>query len=292
MNKKKKNFIKRLVIIIIILAMLMAIVVPTFASEAAEGSIILPTGEVFYPNYYAELNTDVVDVVGTNKADLYKHYLEFGRNEKRPYTTKYNINEVVDGDNYTTTYRDVDGRIYTEIHNEILNINSLGVQPYTELKLVGHCSTNYDESYVNRSTNIKLAAGKINNSVIKPGEVYSYSLTVGPRKSQYGFKVATVYSGGKVAQGIGGGICQVSSTLYSAIKDTDIGIVERHPHSLPVSYLPKGRDAAISWGVQDLKIKNTHENPLIIQTICEDGRLDVFVLEIIEPTNKELETVN
>ncbi len=109
-------------------------------------------------------------------------------------------------------------------------------------------STKFSTKNVNRSTNIRLAVKKINGTVLMPGQSFSYNQTVGKRTVAAGFKVAGVYANGEVTEGVGGGICQVSSTLYNSVLLSNLEIVERHNHSFNPGYVPAGQDATVSWG--------------------------------------------
>jgi len=119
--------------------------------------------------------------------------------------------------------------------------------------LLGRYTTSFNAGDTSRSYNIRLACQKINEVVLGPGDVFSYNDTVGPRTVAAGFRTANVYVGNKVEPGIGGGICQVSSTLFNAAVLADLNIVYRTNHSLPVSYVPLGRDATVSYGSIDFK---------------------------------------
>ena len=127
---------------------------------------------------------------------------------------------------------------------------------------LGTYSSRYNSGDVNRSYNVALACRNINEIVLAPGDVFSYNNIVGPRTAARGFKVAHVYVGNKVEDGIGGGICQVSSTLYNTVVLSDLEIVTRTNHSLPVSYVPMGRDATVSYGSIDFKFKNNTNAPI------------------------------
>lgn len=117
-----------------------------------------------------------------------------------------------------------------------------------------------------RTNNIILACEKINGTILNSGEVFSFNNTVGQRTSQAGYKSAPIFSGNKVINGIGGGICQASSTLYNATLESGLQVIERHPHSLPVKYCPPQLDATVSWGCEDFKMKNTLDRP--VQILC------------------------
>ncbi len=143
--------------------------------------------------------------------------------------------------------------------------------------IIGTYSSDYSSSTPNRKENIRLASEKINGLILNPGEVFSFNGVVGPRTAATGFKVAHVFSGNKVVDGIGGGICQVSSTLYNAVVFADLEIVYRTNHSLPVTYVPLGRDATVSYGTIDFKFKNNKETPIKLEVIADGNNLTVNV---------------
>lgn len=130
--------------------------------------------------------------------------------------------------------------------------------------LRAYAVTNASSSSSNRLTNITLALDAINGTLLQPGEEFSFNQTVGKRTAERGYKVAAAYSGGEVTEELGGGICQVSTTLFNAVVKADLEVTERHAHSMPVSYVDKGKDATVSWGSQDLKFKNNTSEPMYI----------------------------
>ena len=144
-----------------------------------------------------------------------------------------------------------------------------------ELTVISSYTTTFNPDSVNRSINIALSADAINGTVVKPGEEFSFNETVGQRTADRGYKSATIISGGRFVNGIGGGICQVSGTLFNAAVLAGMEITERRNHGLKVSYLPGGRDATVSWGEIDLKFKNTSDAEMTILISIEDGVLEV-----------------
>ena len=133
-----------------------------------------------------------------------------------------------------------------------IKVSDLGDNAFPNL--LGTCTTNYDASNINRNNNLQLAAQKLNGTIVNPGETFSYNQTVGQRTIAAGFKEAKAYANGKVVLDVGGGICQLSSTLYNSALLTNLEIVERRSHYFKTSYLPAGRDATVSWGSVDFKI--------------------------------------
>jgi vancomycin resistance protein YoaR len=129
---------------------------------------------------------------------------------------------------------------------------------------LGEFSTKFNAADVDRSTNIKVATNSTNNVLIRPGEVYSVNETLGPRLAKYGYKDAKVIINNELVPGIGGGVCQVSSTLYNAVLLSNLKVIERKNHSLTLSYVGLGRDATISGDYIDFKFMNNTNYPIYI----------------------------
>ena len=142
---------------------------------------------------------------------------------------------------------------------------------------LGSQKTSYASSASGRATNVELAAAKIDGVILNPGEIFSYNDTVGKRTTEAGFKTAAAYAGGKVVQEVGGGICQVSSTLYCAALYANLEIVARDCHHFAVSYLPWGLDATVSWGGPEFKFKNDRDFPIKIVSKCVDRQLTIEI---------------
>lgn len=153
---------------------------------------------------------------------------------------------------------------------------------------LGSFSTVYNAGNYERSHNVALAAQKINDLVLMPGEQFSFNGIVGQRSAQTGFKTAKVYQGGEIVDGIGGGICQVSTTLYNAVLYADLKIDYRTNHSMPVSYVPSGRDATVSYGSIDFKFSNNQGYPIKLKCSASNGKLTCSVYGI-KLENKKVE---
>jgi len=138
-------------------------------------------------------------------------------------------------------------------------------------------TTNYSSSAAGRKYNVGFAASKINGAVIMPGETFSYNEEVGPVTAAAGFQNAGVYIGNKVEEGIGGGLCQVSSTLYQAALHSNLEIEQRRNHSMAVSYLKPGMDAVVYGPYLDLKFTNTYSNPIYISAYGDNSNLTIAV---------------
>lgn len=156
---------------------------------------------------------------------------------------------------------------------------------------MGSFSSKFASSTAARAANVTLAASRINGYILMPGEVFSYDKTIGRRTAANGYKEAGVYIGNKVESGIGGGICQTSSTLYSAALYANLEIVSRTSHSLPVSYVPAGQDATIAEGYIDLKLKNNTDYPVkIVATVS--GRTVTCSIVGVKTQGQTVEIVN
>ncbi len=250
--------------------------VPT-GDDAVE--IVMPDGTVFDPVYYAQWNPDVVATMGSSRFQLYKHYIEHGRAEGRVFHEQM-TNQYVGADGFF--YRDdimpngVTVRTITDPATGQSVQQTIDPQPFTFLSAV---STHYN-TRIARATNVQLASNRIHNCIIMPGEEFSYSRQILPRTSANGYVMATVYLNHQHAQGIGGGICQVSSTTYAALLDAGIPVTERHPHSLPVSYIAPGRDATIASPNLDLRFRNVYDYPLCIQSFYANGNVTVMMVAL------------
>ena len=143
--------------------------------------------------------------------------------------------------------------------------------------LLSQFSTSFTSSGYNRSNNIILSSAKLNGLVLMPGEEFSYNQAVGQRTRAAGFREAGAYSNGKVVQEVGGGICQVSSTLYNAVLYANLEIVERTNHYFNPGYVKAGLDATVSWGGPDFRFKNNRNYPIRIVTDTSGKKLKVYI---------------
>ena len=143
--------------------------------------------------------------------------------------------------------------------------------------LAGTCTTSFKGSSASRINNIRISAGNMNGYILPSGVTASLDVIFGPRNAANGYQSAGVYSGGRLVNGMGGGICQVSSTAYNALMNAGITVTMRYPHSSPVSYLPLGTDAAISAGTKDLQFRNDYPHAVRLETIVEGRNVTVNV---------------
>lgn len=131
---------------------------------------------------------------------------------------------------------------------------------------------------VNRNTNLKLACEAINGTLLNPGDTFSFNDVVGKRTEAAGYKAAGAYFDGETVSELGGGICQVSSTLYYCVLLADLDVITRHPHSYPVSYVPMGMDATVSWGGPEFKFRNDTDYPIRIDAEVSGGYVKIKLI--------------
>ena len=130
----------------------------------------------------------------------------------------------------------------------------------------------------NRNINLTLACASINGVVLEPGETFDYNTTLGKRTAENGYKAANAYSAGMTVKELGGGICQVSSTLYYCTLIADLEIISRSPHSYVSSYMPMGMDAAVSWGGPEFRFKNNTNYPIRIEAEVSGGKVRIKLI--------------
>lgn len=161
-----------------------------------------------------------------------------------------------------------------------ITTQKLGAEAFPEL--LSTFTTRFDASNSNRATNISIACRTINGTVLMPGETFSFNSTLGPRTPAKGYKEAGAYLDGQVVESYGGGICQVSSTLYNAVLLSNLEVVTRYNHSSLVSYLDPSRDAAVSYGGKDFVFKNSRTYPIKINASAKNGILKMEIHGIKE----------
>jgi vancomycin resistance protein YoaR len=144
-------------------------------------------------------------------------------------------------------------------------------------RLLGTYSTRFNPGNVNRTHNILLSTKAIDHVVVGVGEVFSFNKTVGPRTRKRGYRPAPVIVRGEYSEGIGGGICQTSSTLFNSVDQAGLRIIQRVSHSREVTYVPPGRDATVSWGGPDFQFQNQLNRPILLVASARNGWLTVSV---------------
>lgn len=216
-------------------------------------------------NISQEINKDAVDAV-----------LNF--NNGKITVTDEIIGKKVLGDEL---YNKIEKNIYilSDIDIPVDNINPRLTKAFISRinGVIGEFSTSFKGSSKGRIENIRLSSKAISNKLILPGEEFSYNNATGPRTAQSGYREANIIIGGELTPGLGGGVCQTSTTMYNALLLSDITILERHPHSIPASYVPFGQDAAVSYGYLDLQFRNDFDFPIFTHAKLVGDRIYVYI---------------
>ena len=169
-----------------------------------------------------------------------------------------------------------------------VTVEDLGYEAFPDK--LGDFSTAYVNN-ANRTTNLRLASDKINGVVLMPGEVFSYNSIVGERTIAAGYKNAAIYENGQVVDGLGGGICQVSSTLYNAVLYANLEVVERTNHMFLTTYVSGGRDATVAYGSLDFKFKNNRDYPVRIASSVQGGYCTVQIYGLKKEDDYQVEII-
>ena len=234
------------------------------------------TSLTFDVDYYYNTYPDLQAALGYDYNSLYQHYLTSGLAEGRSGSAEFNClvyrNNYPDlqaafGNDYRAYCAHYEAYGKAEGRNAAGNGMALSGAADTAASaeaaantLIGSYATAYNPN-ISRAVNIALASSRINGLVIQPGESFSFNQAILPRTAANGYVKANVIVNKKYVLGIGGGICQVSSTLYAAMLTAGLPATERHPHSLDVGYIPVGMDATISGNALDLRFTNIFDNP-------------------------------
>ena len=239
-----------------------------------------------------------VENAKASEIDLDKIYSEIHTEPRDAYfeANPYKIYPDVDGVDLAMSLEEAKNILNSEEKQEYsldLNItkasktiNDLGTEAFPYL--VSSFSTRYDASNTNRSTNLAIAANKINGKVLMPGEEFSYNQVVGKRTVEEGYRDAAIYQDGKVVDGLAGGICQISSTLYNAVLLANLEVTERTNHSYTTSYVAAGRDATVVWGTKDFKFKNSRSYPIKIEASVRNGIAEFKIHGVQEEKEYEI----
>lgn len=249
------------------------------------------TSLTFDADYYYNTYPDLQAAFGHDYDSLYRHYLDSGLAEGRSGSAEFNClvyrNNYPDlqasfGDDYRAycvhyeTYGKAEGR---SAAGDGTALAGSAAAPASASTPIGTYATSYNAN-IARATNVALAASRINGVVVQPGESFSFTQTILPRTTANGYVEAPMIVNKKYVPGIGGGICQVSSTLYAAMLTAGLPATERHPHSLTVGYIPEGMDATVSGNALDLKFTNIFAEPVQIQAVADQGTLTVSLFKV------------
>lgn len=227
--------------------------------------------EVFDVDYYYNQYPDLQAAIGYDYEKLFSHFVSIGAREGRSGNGEFNLRAYIFYNRDLLDSYKTDLPAYCRHYIETGKAEGRISQPQEQKQdLIGAYSTGYDTA-LPRAVNIGIAVQRINGVILQPGEAFSFSNAVLPRTPQNGYVMAPAIGGNEY----GGGICQVSSTLYAAMCHALLPATERYPHSSSVSYLPVGLDATISEGRKDLKFINPFGEPLMILAETNEGVLTV-----------------
>ncbi|KAF1342420.1 MULTISPECIES: VanW family protein [Bacillus] len=179
-----------------------------------------------------------------------------------------------------------------------IEVPEMNIYPKVDSELLAHISTQQLGQYVtyfnssnkSRSHNISLSAKAIDNHVVFPNETFSFNQVVGKRTRNKGYKSAPIIVKGELSEGVGGGICQVSSTLFNAVDRAGLQIVQRYSHTRSVPYVPPGRDATVSWGGPDFRFQNQYNQPILIRAKRYGGSM-IITLYSSDVINSKLRKI-
>lgn len=233
--------------------------------------------------------------------DLDKIYAEIHTEPKDAYYTMepFQLFAEEDGVDFAITMEEAKAIINSQVQEEYSiplkltpatkTIDDIGTEAFPYL--VSSYTTKYDASNTNRSGNLKLSANKINGTVLMPGEEFSFNEVVGKRTIEDGYRNAKIYENGQVVDGLAGGICQISSTLYNAVLLANLEVTERRNHSFTSTYVPAGRDATVVYGTQDFKFKNSRSYPIKIEANVANGIAEFKIHGIKEEVEYEIKII-
>lgn len=238
---------------------------------------------VFDAEYYYNMNPDVQAAIGHDADRLLEHFITSGMKEGRVAKADFDVRAymrnnldllavygVKDLSRYYYHYME-SGKIEGRVAVSDRTVGNAGE--------IASFSTNYNTEE-DRAVNVELASGRINGIVVQPGETFSFSNSIMSRTRANGYVVAPSFASGRVVSSVGGGICQVSSTLYVTMLLSAIPATERYAHSLEVDYVPKGLDSAIVEGQKDLRFRNPYNYPICINSSAKDGTLTVSISRV------------
>lgn len=155
------------------------------------------------------------------------------------------------------------------------------------VRLVGAFMVSFPDPLFEETENVAVAAGYLAGTVLQPGRVMSLNAVLGPYTSGRGYRQGPSYAGGRLVPSTGGGVCKVSTALYNAAVMAGVTVVERHPHSMPVPYVPPGRDAAVAWGYKDLRLRVDGDAPVVVWAAAEGNTVYVALYGSYDPPRVE-----
>ena len=229
---------------------------------------------VFDAQYYYEQNPDLQESIGMNPEALFEHFAVAGAKEGRSGNAEFNLKAYIYNNPDLFLAYKKDYSEYCKHYAAIgKNEGRIALRQEEQGNIIGSWTTYFDET-IPRATNVRLAAQRINGKVLQPGEVMSFSNSIMSRTVANGYVSAPLIKG----YGIGGGICQVSSTLYYSTLFADLQIDERTNHGYVSDYIPKGMDATVTWEGADFQFTNSTNFPIRIEAWRAEGYVNVQII--------------
>lgn len=236
---------------------------------------------VFDAEYYYNANPDVQEAIGHDADRLLEHFITSGMKEGRAAKADFDVHAYMRNNLDLLAVYGV-GDLSRYYYHYMESGKAEGRVAYSD-KGTGDELASFTTSYnteEDRAVNVELASSRINGIVVQPGEAFSFSNSIMSRTMANGYVVAPSFASGRVVSSVGGGICQVSSTLYVTMLLAAIPATERYAHSLEVDYVPKGLDSAIVEGQKDLRFRNPYDYPVCIHSSAKDGALTVSISRV------------
>lgn len=262
------------------LALCLCLITGTVVQAKAVSAGETDYSAVFDAEYYYRTYPDVQEAIGHDADKLLKHFLTLGMKEGRIAKPDFDVHAYMKNNlDLLVVYGVKD---LSKYYYHYIESGAKEGRVATSAKAAGNAneiasfSTNYNAAE-DRAVNVELASSRIDGIVVRPGESFSFSDSIMSRTVENGYVVAPSFASGRVVSSVGGGICQVSSTLYVTMLLSSIPATERYAHSLDVDYVPKGLDSAIVEGVKDLRFRNPYDYPVCIHSSAKDGTLTVSI---------------
>lgn len=250
------------------------------ATVQAEGTSVngIDYSAVFDAEYYYNAYPDVQQAIGQDADALLQHFINSGMKEGRIAKADFDVRAYMKNNlDLLSVYgiKDLSSYYYHYLQSGKAEGRS-ATSPHASADEIASFSTQYNTDE-DRAINVELASQRIDGIVVQPGKSFSFSNSILSRTTENGYVVAPSFASGRVVSSVGGGICQVSSTLYVTMMLSSIPATERYPHSLNVDYVPKGLDSAIVEGMKDLRFRNPYDYPIRINSLAENGTLTVTI---------------
>lgn len=274
---------KKTVIALLLSAALLVLPFANIKINAASQTTVTDYSAVFDADYYYQTYPDLQQTIGYRPAELLNHFVTVGMKEGRSGNSSFQVKPYMYYNPDLTAAYGVEDLSSYYTHYICMGKSEGRKALFDEKdRFPEGTLASYSSSYStaeDRAVNVELAAARMNGVTVLSGETFSFSDTIGTRTLENGYMVAPSFASGKVVSSVGGGICQVSSTLYVTMLLSGIPATQHYFHSLPVNYVPAGLDAAIVEGCKDLRFQNNFDYPVKIVSSAQNGLLTVSIVK-------------